>query len=55
VQSADSLFGIKLIAGVLSALLFFLGVGVLFLYKIDAATGARMADELAERRKGYAS
>jgi Na+/melibiose symporter-like transporter len=43
-----------LIASVFAALVFFLGVGVLFLYKIDTKTGARMAEELNERRKTYA-
>jgi hypothetical protein len=37
-----------------TAIVFFLGVACLFLYKIDAATGARMAEQLNERRKKYA-
>jgi GPH family glycoside/pentoside/hexuronide:cation symporter len=55
VQTADSLLGIKLIASVIAALVFFLGVGCLFLYKIDAKTNIQMATELAERRKQFAS
>ncbi len=55
VQSAHSILGIKLLASVFAAIVFFIGVACLFLYKIDAETGARMADELAERRKSYAS
>ena len=54
VQSADSILGIKLIASVFAAFVFFLGAGVLFLYKIDNQTNIRMATELAERRKKFA-
>lgn len=54
-QTADSILGIKLLASVFTAVAFFLGVACLFFYKIDAATGGRMAEELNERRKKYAS
>jgi len=50
VQTPDSILGIKLLA-----IAFFIAVGCLFRYKIDAETRARMAEELNERRKGYAS
>ncbi|MGE5486656.1 MAG: MFS transporter [bacterium] len=53
-QTAESMLGIKLIPSVFTAIVFFLGVGFLFLYKIDAKTTAQMAQELAERRKKYA-
>lgn len=53
-QTAESLQGITLIASVFSMVIFLAGVGMLFLYKIDAKTNLRIATELAERRKGYA-
>ena len=55
VQTAHSIVGIKLLASVFTAIVFFIGVACLFLYKIDTETGTRMAQELNERRKGYAS
>jgi Na+/melibiose symporter-like transporter len=55
IQTADSILGIKLIASVFAALVFFLGVACLFLYRIDTATNVQMTTELAERRKQYAS
>jgi GPH family glycoside/pentoside/hexuronide:cation symporter len=54
-QTAESARGITLIASVFSAAVFLAGVGMLFLYKIDARTNMRMATELAERRKKYAA
>lgn len=54
VQSAHSILGIKLLPSVFTAIVFFLGVACLFLYRIDTATGAQMAGELNERRKRYA-
>jgi len=51
VQTANSILGIKLIASVLAALIFLLGVVMLFFYKIDAKTNVQMATELADRRK----
>lgn len=51
VQSAESILGIKLIASIFSAVLFFMGVGMLFLYRIDAKTNIQIATELAERRR----
>jgi len=35
------------------AIPFFIGVAVLFMYKIDKKTELQMQDELIERRKGY--
>jgi Na+/melibiose symporter-like transporter len=55
IQSADSLLGIKLIARAFAALMFFLGVGCLFLYSVDTKTNIQMTRELAERRKEYPS
>jgi GPH family glycoside/pentoside/hexuronide:cation symporter len=53
-QTAESLQGITLIGSIFSMVAFLAGVGVLFLYKIDARTNRQMATELAERRKKYA-
>jgi Na+/melibiose symporter-like transporter len=55
IQTANSILGIKLIASVLAALVFFLGVVCLFFYKIDTKTNIQMTTELAERRKEYAA
>jgi len=55
IQSADSILGIKLIASMFAALMFFLGVACLFLYRIDTKTNIQMTRELAKRRKEYAS
>ncbi|MFB3778125.1 MAG: MFS transporter [Bryobacteraceae bacterium] len=52
-QTAESLQGITLIASIFSMIIFLAGVGMLFLYKIDAKTNLQMATELAERRKKY--
>ena len=49
IQSADSLLGIRLIAGVFAALVFFLGVARLFLCSVDTKTKLQMTGELAER------
>jgi Na+/melibiose symporter-like transporter len=38
---------------VLPAIPFFIGVGVLFLYKIDKRTEIQMTTELIERRKKF--
>jgi Na+/melibiose symporter-like transporter len=54
VQTPESLLGIKLIASVITGVVFVLGVACLFFYKIDAKTNIQMAAELAERRKKYA-
>ncbi len=53
-QSADALLGIRMTAGVFSAIPFFLGIVCLFFYGIDTETNVRMTNELIERRRGYA-
>jgi glycoside/pentoside/hexuronide:cation symporter, GPH family len=53
VQTAQSQQGITLLASVFSMLIFLAGVGMLFLYTIDAKTNLQIATELAERRKKF--
>ncbi len=55
VQTAHAQFGIRLTASVVTAIVFAVGVLCLFFYGIDKETNIRMSEELAERRKGYAS
>jgi Na+/melibiose symporter-like transporter len=52
-QTAFALSGIRLMMSVLPAIPFFIGVGVLFLYKIDKRTEIQMTTELIERRKKF--
>jgi Na+/melibiose symporter-like transporter len=54
-QPAEALVGIRLTASVFPALSFLVGIVCLFLYKIDKQLNIQMMEELAERRKGYAS
>jgi GPH family glycoside/pentoside/hexuronide:cation symporter len=55
IQSVDSMLGIKSIASVLAALVFFLGVACLFLCRIDTKTNIQRTRESAARRKEHAS
>ena len=53
-QTPESLHGIMLIASIFSMIVFLAGVGMLFVYQIDAKTNLQMTTELAARRKKYA-
>jgi Na+/melibiose symporter-like transporter len=52
-QTEFALKGIRWMMSILPAIPFFIGVGVLFLYKIDKRTEIQMTEELIERRKTY--
>ena len=52
-QTAETLKGIRYMMSVYPAILFFIGVGVLFFYKIGKSTELEMEKELIERRKQY--
>jgi len=52
-QSAEAIEGIRLTASIYPAICFFLGVGLLFFYKIDKKMEYTLEKELAERRKKY--
>ena len=52
-QTEFALSGIRMMMSVLPAIPFFIGVAVLFLYKIDKRTELQMTEELIERRKAY--
>ena len=52
-QTDFTLKGIRWMMSVIPALPFFMGVGMLFLYKIDKRTEIVMTEELIERRKQY--
>ncbi len=52
-QTAEAVNGIRLTASVFPAICFFLGVGLLFFYKIDKKMEYTLEKELAERRKKY--
>ncbi len=52
-QTEFALKGIRLMMSIIPAVPFFIGVGMLFLYKIDKKTELQMQDELIERRKHY--
>jgi Na+/melibiose symporter-like transporter len=54
-QSADSLLGIRLTATLFSAVPFVIGVVCIIAYPISKQLNLRISDELAERRKQYAS
>ena len=54
-QTAHALVGIRMTASVFSCFPFFLGVVCLFFYKIDTEINIRMTNELAERRRKYAT
>jgi Na+/melibiose symporter-like transporter len=52
-QTATALAGIRLMVSIFPAIPFFIGVTVLFLYKINKSMELQMQDELIERRKKY--
>lgn len=52
-QTATALNGIRLMISVFPAIPFFIGVGVLFRYKIDKQMELQMQNDLIERRKQY--
>ncbi|MFA7486406.1 MAG: MFS transporter, partial [Phycisphaerae bacterium] len=52
-QTEFALRGLRLMMSVIPAIPFFIGVAVLFLYKIDKQTEIQMQDDLIERRKTY--
>jgi GPH family glycoside/pentoside/hexuronide:cation symporter len=54
-QSPHALLGIRLTASVLAATPYFLGVVCLLFYKIGKQLNIQMTEELAERRRTYAS
>ncbi|MBN2021145.1 MAG: MFS transporter [Sedimentisphaerales bacterium] len=54
-QTDFALKGIVWMMSIIPAAFFFVGVAVLFLYKIDKHTEIQMTEELIERRKHYAS
>jgi len=54
-QSARALEGIRLMASVFPAITFALSVGCLFFYRIDKRLEITITQDLAERRKAYAS
>jgi sugar (glycoside-pentoside-hexuronide) transporter len=54
-QSAESLHGIVLMTSIYPAIPLIIGVVCLYYYPINSEIGARMQDELIERRKHYAS
>jgi Na+/melibiose symporter-like transporter len=52
-QTEFALKGIRWMMSIIPAIPFFIGVAVLFLYKIDKHTEIQMTEELIERRKKY--
>jgi Na+/melibiose symporter-like transporter len=52
-QTDFALKGIRLMMSVFPAIPFFIGVALLFVYKIDKRTEIQMTEELIERRKTY--
>jgi Na+/melibiose symporter-like transporter len=52
-QTATALGGIKMMMSIIPATPFFIGVAILFLYKISKKTELQMQDALIERRKQY--
>jgi Na+/melibiose symporter-like transporter len=52
-QTEFALKGIRWMMSIIPAIPFFIGVAVLFLYKIDKRTEIQMTEELIERRKTY--
>jgi glycoside/pentoside/hexuronide:cation symporter, GPH family len=55
VQTAHSMLGIRLTASVYAGLAFLATAGCLFFYPITKELNRQIADDLSERRKGYAS
>jgi glycoside/pentoside/hexuronide:cation symporter, GPH family len=54
-QTAHAILGIRLTASVYAGLAFLVTAGCLFFYPITKELNRKIADELTERRKGYAS
>ena len=54
-QTATSLFGIRLLMSLFPAVLFGICMACLFFYRIDKQTEIRMANDLDERRRRFAS
>jgi len=52
-QTEFSLKGIRWMMSIIPAIPFFIGVGILFFYKITKHTELQMTQELIERRKSY--
>jgi len=52
-QTEFALKGIRWMMSIIPAIPFFIGVAILFLYKIDKHTEIKMTEELIERRKQY--
>ncbi len=52
-QTEFSLKGIRWMMSIIPAIPFFIGVAILFLYKIDRRTEIQMTEELIERRKQF--
>jgi GPH family glycoside/pentoside/hexuronide:cation symporter len=52
-QTATALTGIRMMMSIFPAIPFFIGVAILFFYKIDKHIELQMQDELIERRKQY--
>jgi GPH family glycoside/pentoside/hexuronide:cation symporter len=52
-QTEFSLKGIRWMMSIIPAIPFFIGVAILFLYKIDKRTEIQMTEELIERRKQF--
>jgi Na+/melibiose symporter-like transporter len=52
-QTEFALSGIRMMMSVFPAIPFFIGVAILFFYKINKHTELQMQDELIERRKQY--
>jgi GPH family glycoside/pentoside/hexuronide:cation symporter len=52
-QTEFALRGIRLMMSIIPAIPFFLGVGMLFLYRINKQTELQMTNELIERRKQF--
>jgi len=52
-QTEFSLKGIRWMMSIIPAIPFFIGVAILFLYKIDKRTEIQMTEELVERRKHF--
>jgi GPH family glycoside/pentoside/hexuronide:cation symporter len=52
-QTERTLNGIKLMMSIIPAVPFFIGVAILFFYKINKQTEIQMQEELIERRKKY--
>ncbi len=53
VQTAHSLFGIRMAASIYPALTFFAGVVAIMFYRINKKMNLQIQDELAERRKSF--